>query len=1022
MNIRNAHSILSKANVMNFLKLGLVMTATLILVACGGGSSGSFDAGREARMTVNPQASSVEANPSDFAPDPNGAFTTQVDVRLVLANGDMAADGTTITLTSSSAPRGLISPLTAPAETGASATATTVGGVAQFWFTAGRQTGMVTLTASTPNPAGSGTISSTAQIEVVPATSQTARLRIEGATTMPANAAGVPIFLGSPYINELTVRYTGPDGNAGNVAEGQVAVAIFPVSGVAAFSTLDDPETDENEFEILVGSGPVNMTAGVTTLFIHSFDRSATATVTVTAQDAETGERFTEDFIIEIEDGAAGFLPAELSFQASSGPIYVAGTGATTTKQYTLTVLDSGGNPVPNPEADGVAYNNVTLSLEAPTGSGARLTGTGTEGSVSGSEIQVRSINGIVQFSLSAGSEVGPHKITATADRADNNVDNEVQDAVNAETTLNIGDGQLFALRIVSPILNAISVNPITTAFETDVEPSVDPTTGALIPPSPDGTYSFTVSAIGTDRAGNPPLPGQTIDSGKIDAPTTPSAPLEFVFSGPFGDPEEGKLQFSAENVAEGFGDDSTRPDEAVEPGDTLVILGKMVPGNREHEAARRVDSVVDDQSVTVTAPFNANDSIGEIVDDGAVIPWVIGRSLVGVVDSSFTLDEQGRGSIRLTYPINSLGAPLVLWAQGERVEAGGSKTVADISSTRFPGITPLLLTAQPSVIPGNASVPVTLCLTDGLGAPINNIRVSGAITDGTATGTLDGSGMPTATDNATGRNGAGCVVTQVTTTGMVPEGASSTVTFSVDEAIAEVEVAPPGSARLVVTPSQVTDTTQSGFSRSVTLQLLNADGGPITGVGILGSCDGGDGTLEIASAPGVTGSDGRTTASVFVSMAGCGDSVGDDSFPRVGTCEFTTDSGVPVGVFTATGVDLRSSAPVSPTPSAVCPPLEEDVEKTLTVQVSDNRTGPLDSSQVTSFPGDISCSDGNTGTCETVIETGTVQIILEAPPGTTPTWIGDCDGAFGTPTDELASVDTSADQNFFCSVQFNDP
>ncbi|MEE4295833.1 MAG: hypothetical protein V2J20_04350, partial [Wenzhouxiangella sp.] len=331
---------------MKYLKAGLALSTALILTACGGGSSGSFDAGREARLTITPQQTSVEANPSNFAPDPDAAFTTQVNVRLVLANGDLATDGTSITLSSDSAARGVVSPLVAPAETGASATATTVGGVAQFWFTSGSQTGVVTLTASTANPAGSGNLSRTTQIEVVPATSQVGRLVIEGSNTIPANTLGVPIFLGSPYINELTVRYLGPDGNAGEVAEGQVAVAIAPVSR-GAFSTLDDPETtDINEFLVLVGSGPVNMTAGVTTVFVHSFEQPGNVTLSVTAQDAGTSERFSEDFTIEIEDGAADFLPAELSFESSTDPVYTSGSDGTTTKQYTLTVLDSGGNPV----------------------------------------------------------------------------------------------------------------------------------------------------------------------------------------------------------------------------------------------------------------------------------------------------------------------------------------------------------------------------------------------------------------------------------------------------------------------------------------------------------------------------------------------------------------------------------------------------------------------------------------------------------------------------------------------------
>jgi hypothetical protein len=1005
---------------MKYLKAGLTVIAAMAVVACGGGSSGSFDSGRDARLTVTPQQTSVEANPSDLAPNPNGAFTTQVDVRLVLANGDMPANGTEITLTSSSAAVGLLSPLGAPSETGTSAVATTTGGVARYWFTSGRNTGTVTLTASTQNPSGVGSLSATAQIEVVPASNPVSRLVIEGSATMPANSLGVPIFLGSPYINELTVRYTGPDGNAGNVEEGQIAVAIAPVSR-AAFSTLDDPETDENEFLFLLGSGPVNMTSGVTTLFVHSFDEPGPVTVSVTAQDLNTGERFSEDFVIEIEDGAADFLPADLSFTASSDPIYVTGTAAASTKQFTLNVLDSGGNPVPNPQADGVSFNNVRLQLDAPAGSGARLTGTGTGGPLSGTDINVRSVNGIVQFSLSAGSEVGPHEITASVDRADNNVDNEIQDLLSAKTTVNVGDGQLFALRLVSPILNAIRVNPTTTSIETSFQPTVDPITGAFIPPDPDGTYSLTVTAVATDRAGNPPLPGQTVQFGKIDAPVSGTIPRFFVFSGAQGDPEEGGTLFSVVNPGENFGDDPTRPDEAVEPGDSLALFGKLVPGNREHEAARVVASVVDNSTVTVNAPFNRNDGIGRIVDDGPVIPWVIGRSQIGTVDPSFELDERGRGSVRLTYPINALGDPLVLWSQGERVEAGGTKTVADINAISFPGVAPLLLSATPSVVPGNATVPVRLCVTDGLRAPINGSFVRGAITDGTATGSLDGSPMPTLTEDATGTNGSGCLITELTTTGLVPDGESATVTFSIGGAQAEVEVAPPGSALLIVTPSQVTDNVPGGFTRQLDLRLLNAGGDPISGVGLVGSCDGGDGTLEISQAPGVTGSDGRTTASVFISMAACGETLGDDSFPRVGQCEFTTDTGTPIGLFTAVGIDLRTTQPqVSPLPpNPVCPPLPQPVQPTqLAVDVVDNRADPTPPALITSDPAGISCDADATGDCiATFTET---TVVLEAPAGTAPVWSGDCAGITGST--RFAEVDLSAiDSTAVCLVTFND-
>lgn len=863
--------------------------------------------------------SSVEANPSNLTPNPNAPFTVQVNVNLSLADGRPAADGTTISLASSNAARGVISPLASPGDTGGSATATTSGGRASFWFTSGAQTGSVTLTASAANPSGVGNLSASATIEVVPASAPVSRLRVQGSNTMPANRAGVPIFLGSPYINELTVRYVGPDGNAGEVEGGQIAVAVAPVNR-GAFSTLDDPSTDENEFLTLVGAGPVVMTAGVSTLFIHSFDRPGPLTVSITAQDANTGERFSADFVIEIEDGAADFLPAQLSFGVSPDPVYVLGSGGATTKPITLTVLDSGGNAVPNPVADGNTFNNVRLALDAPAGSGARLAGTGATGPVSGASISVRTVNGIANFALNTGTEVGAHRITATVDRADNNVDNDIQDALSSQTSITVGDGQVFAIELVSPSLNAILVNRTTTGIETAFEGRVDPVSGAFIPPDPDGTYSLTVTALATDRVGNPALAGTSFNFGKIDAPLTVGLPSFLIFSGPDGDPEEGGVLFRATKPSEGFLDDPLRPDEAVEPGDTLVLFGKSVPGNREHEAARTIASVIDDRTVTVTRAFNPNDGTGSIVNDGDVIPWAIGRSQVGFVDGSLTLDSRGRGSVRLTYPINALGRPLVLWTQADRQELGRVKTVADVNALFFPGVAPLILTAAPSVVPGNTTVNVRLCATDALRAPINGLNIGGFIEG--ASGSLDGRAMPTSTERVTGTDGAGCVLTELRTTGLLPEGDEARVRFFVADAEAVVRVAPPGAATLDVSPSAVTDTILSTFSRQLTLTLRSGDGAPIAGVGLQGACSASDGILELQVPPGVTDQNGRTTATVLIGMAGCGTSELDPSFPRTGQCSFTTASGSPTGLFTAIGIDLRNPGTgVSPPPPTVCPP-----------------------------------------------------------------------------------------------------
>ncbi len=970
------------------------------------------------RVEITANETELPANVLNIQPATNSLFSTQVNVRVLSASGGSVEDGTAVTLGVDNTSRGVVSPLDDPLATGGTAVTDVVAGSARFLLTSQANTGPVVLTVGVAGDVdGENLQGEPLTVTIVPNQQDTSRLRISGSSTMPANNQGVPIFIGSPFINELTVEYTGPDGQVGQVEGGEIAVAVAPIFR-GAFSTLDDPSTPDNEFEILVGAGPVIMTAGVTTLFIHSFDRPGPLEVTVLAQDADTGERFSEKFVVDIIDGAADFLPANLEFSVGPQPVYVAGSSGNTTKQMQLIVRDSAGNTVPDPVADGVTWNNVLLELDAPAGSGARLTGTGKDGPVSSeSAIRVRTVNGIAAFSLNAGSEPGPHLITATVDRADNNVDNTLTDPLTADSLIRVGDGRLFALRLVSPPINAILVNRTVDSIDPDFTPVLDPASGDFVPPSPDGTYSLTVTVIATDKQGNPPLSGSQIRFGKIDSPLTPTVPGFFVFSGAEGDPEEGGVLFTALNVAEGFLDDPTRPDEAVEPGDTLALFGKSVPGNREHEAVRTIATVIDDSSVTVTEPFNPNDPTGSPVDDGAVIPWVIGRSQIGFVDSSLTLDSRGRGSVRLTYPVNAIGAPLVLWAQGDRIESSTVKTVADVGASIFPAVAPLRMTVVPSVVRGNTSSTVTICVEDALRAPVNNTFVRGFVSDGPASGSLDGDPMPTFTARATGTAGAGCVDTVLTTTGMIPDGDDATVTFSVGEASADVQVVEPNSALLLVNPATVFDNSLNLVTRVLTLTLLNPDGDPIVGVPLSGECTAGDGTLELTVNPGTTNASGQTTAQVLIGMAGCGESLNDDSFPRIGQCEFTTESGEPVGLFTAVGNDLRLFTQPSPGGNQ-CPPLE-DVASRLIVDVVDNRAAPGDS-LVVSSPAGIGCNADNTATPGCTADFEEAEVVLEAPQGTAPIWSGDCVASNLAPRFATVSFEASGSPAV-CAVRFED-
>lgn len=1001
---------------MKAFRIFVVLATALVLAACGGSSSDSFGEGGSPSMKLSAETESVPAKGQYFRPNPAMDYTIQVNVEFRGADNRPVPDGTPVTLASNSSSRGLVAPIDDPENVAGQVTSPSSGGIARFWFVSGSTQGDVTLTASGSVDGGRQT-SANMKLTVTEPNDGAARLSIEGPTSIPANKSGASSFLGSPFVAEYRIRYLGPDGEPGIVRLDEddrhtAQVTITPVTR-AQFSTLIDPEFEFSGFDFLLGTGPVLVQGGQGILFVHSQDRPGTVILSAAAFDIDESDDqvYSAEIEIEIVDDASDLLPAQLDFGVSPSPLYVQGSGGVTSKGLSVDVRDSSGNPVPDPEGDGHSYNNVHLRLEAPANSGARLVGTGADGTVSGTEISVRTINGLANFALNAGTLTGPHRIIATVDRADNNVDNEWTDPLSAETTVQVGDGRLFSLELVNPSINALQINRTTTGIDTAFEPSVDPDTGVFIPPDPDGTYSFTVTAQGVDQTGNPVLPGTVVNFGKIDAPLTQTNPAYFAFSGADGNPTEGGDVFSVLDPPVGFLDDPNAVDESVEIGDTLAMFGKSIPGNREHEAVRSVASVIDNSTLTVSEPFNPNNQSGNIVDDGYVIPWVIGRAQMGSIDSSVVLGAQGRASVQLTYPIKAIGRPSVIWGQGNRVDSGSTKTVADVNAIRLPGVAPALLTATPSSVPGNATVPVRLCLTDALGAPVNQVAVSGSVISGPGSGSLDGDPMPTTTADATGGDGPGCVVTSLSTRDMIPDGDGSTVRFSVGDAFADVEVVPPGAAMLLVNPSRVRDVYPSSFIRLLDLTLLDGNGDPIAGQQLQGECSTeSGGTLELTVNPGVTDANGQTTATVLIDMSGCGNG---DTFPRFGKCEFTTSSGNPVGLFTAEGIDLNTLG-VSPSP--FCPNGENGAEDwTLSVSVQDERD-PTDDSLVASNPTGISCDAGG-GVCSADFGDDILSVTLQAPTGTAPDWIGDCVVDPNNP--RFATVSQVGDTTRTCTVLF---
>ncbi len=359
----------------------------------------------------------------------------------------------------------------------------------------------------------------------------------------------------------------------------------------------------------------------------------------------------------------------------------------------------------------------------------------------------------------------GPIQIRATADRSDNNVTNGIADPVSATFSVIVSDGKLYSLEITSPVvapnLPGITVNSVSGDVSSD---------SSGIPPDPDATLSLIVSALGTDRQGNPVLPGTSIRFGAVDEPVGAPGSADdnvFLISGIDGNPQEGGTLFTAptgrfQTAGGGAG-----------PGDALVVFGKAVEGNSDLVSAVTVASVNSQTSLTASSAFNRNDTTGVSVDYGSVLPYLIGRAQHGNISSPETTNNIGVAHTTLNYTVNSVGSAVAIWAEGDGVDnvTSGQRSVVDAGTLVYPGLAPATLLVSPLTIAGNTTNTITVCVTDALGIPLRGVQVGFLYTlTGAGRGTVDGTPNTGTFDHLTGVDG--CTQGSSTTSGI---GGSST-------------------------------------------------------------------------------------------------------------------------------------------------------------------------------------------------------------------------------------------------------
>ncbi len=904
----------------------LTLSAVALLTACGGGGGGSdntFTPPSSARISATAQSASVPAS-----------STTAITVTVTLPNGSAAADGTVVSSNVSPGDLGGLFGVVNGQPAGT--TANTVGGRAEFVFVAGTSQGVATATFSTQPAGQASAVTTTVQLTVTAPTAE-GNITIEATRTqLPVNLFLVPPFLGSPYEAELTITARSASGQPISIPQGDaggLGVSINPV-GLAVFYTLDDPETEDvNErVEAPLGQGPVNLVAGRATIFVNSRLNTGRAIVTASVQDPDTGRTLTATQAIDIVSSTPP-LPATIQLFPTFAGLYVQGSGGPTSGALEVEVSDGIGQAVPNPVAGSTSFNNVRVEVigDAPAAANERVSGVNAAGqTVSGQSINLRTTNGVATFTFTTGNRVGQTTIRVTADRADNNVDNGISDPVVTERTVVISDGSLFALQITSPFSDAIRANLVVPTSEGAVRQL-------------DGTYSLTISALATDRQGNPVLAGTPVEFGLVDAPLV-GFPNQgsgaFAIAGVDGNPQENGFLFTAPTGA------FQTAGGGAGPGDTLLVLGQSVPGNRDLESARRIAQINSQTSLTTLQRFNRNDDTGSSVDSGNVLPYIIGRAQHGNIIATGFTDENGVATVRMNYPVSRLGQSVAVWARGSSTTSSGTKLVTDIETYVYPGIADLSIIASPGTIPGNTTASVTVCLRDLLNSPIQGAYIGFGFALSTGTGTIGGrnSGL---LPNPTGSNG--CVLASVVTSGMSEDG-DNILTFSVGEAEAEVEIKVADDLILQAFPSAFI----GNGSFEVNLRLIDGAGNGVAGRAIAVECSGSGDTaiVSVTQPPTITDASGNSRALITAS------SMDQPDGGAEWECEFSLAGGEPAATVIFKGRDSCAGGDGF-SPPALPGDCDDEEQQSVLLNVVAGGTGNY---SILSIPAGLACTHPGVG------------------------------------------------------------
>ena len=452
-------------------------------------------------------------------------------------------------------------------------------------------------------------------------------------------------------------------------------------------------------------------TSGTVTSHFHSSSIPGTVILRASVEDPDTNETIVADLTITVGPGVSTGIPAIVEFRIVPSPLYITGQGREDVKRFQVAVLDDAGQPVPNPTG-----NNLQLQLlpSRPNG-GEKLVAITASGSTQeGTTVNTRTINGIAEVALHSGDKPGTVAIAAIADRADNNVDNGIQNSVTDVDTIPIGSGEITSLTFTGPYPGAVLARANVLTLGTG--DSID-ATGAV--------YTRAITVLAVDEFGNPPPAGEFITFRLMDGPMI-GYPDQgrgvFNIAGNDGDPEEGGNTFTTQASGSSLSGASTNCQ--------LVLEGGF---------GQEGSWLINGQSQAhLLAVFN---TFRSVTDTGSTVPYTIGcppytgNVANNINDVTVSTDADGIASTIINYPRTQLGRCFKLSAEANGGKVGavmgkeklGSSVSGDPCTSWYLGVpTGAKLTVVPAS-DSNLQVPVgpqpftkalTIQLLDGATPP----------------------------------------------------------------------------------------------------------------------------------------------------------------------------------------------------------------------------------------------------------------------------------------------------------------